>query len=383
MPVVGRHAYVISDTGEVADVSPFTPDYSSMKIRVVDIANQYDCDRTGISYILVIRNALDVPSMKHNLLRPFILHQAGIVVHEVPKIHVNEPTTKDHSISFHETGLRIPMSLWGIFSYFPTSKPTATMMKESDEVYLLTPSQFNPHDDAFAANEENMLDWEGNMVEKRHRTQILLSEIEEDETKVSSTTISSIESRTIDHVLEDTNVLEEQVTRCYQPIPHAADEISSVMAGISPILDELSMYERLSARSEMGKFKASIGSTDAPCKEYLVEDDDTAATDPSTYDDSNTDLDDDDERQLLGQIYDGSLRGDIDLDEFMVSAAHAKRTQGIDAAHLSKAWRISLDAAERTLDITTQRTSVRTNDPKLSRNYGTNDRMLRYKRIHE
>eukprot|EP00957_Ditylum_brightwellii_P069405 5268823-Ditylum_brightwellii.AAC.1 len=32
MPVVGIYANVISDTGKVADVSPFTPDYNSMKI---------------------------------------------------------------------------------------------------------------------------------------------------------------------------------------------------------------------------------------------------------------------------------------------------------------------------------------------------------------
>ena len=30
MPVVGRHAYIISQTGKIADVSPFTPDYKSM-----------------------------------------------------------------------------------------------------------------------------------------------------------------------------------------------------------------------------------------------------------------------------------------------------------------------------------------------------------------
>ena len=32
MPVVGRNAYVISDTGRIADVNPFTPDYDSMQI---------------------------------------------------------------------------------------------------------------------------------------------------------------------------------------------------------------------------------------------------------------------------------------------------------------------------------------------------------------
>jgi hypothetical protein len=54
MPVVGRNAHVISDTGKVADVSPFTPDYEAMQIRVVDAAVKYDCQYTGTTYILVI-----------------------------------------------------------------------------------------------------------------------------------------------------------------------------------------------------------------------------------------------------------------------------------------------------------------------------------------
>jgi hypothetical protein len=38
MPVVGRNAYIISDTGRVADVNPFTPDYDSKMIPIVDAA---------------------------------------------------------------------------------------------------------------------------------------------------------------------------------------------------------------------------------------------------------------------------------------------------------------------------------------------------------
>jgi hypothetical protein len=285
MPVVGRNAYVISDTGKVADVSPFTPDYKSMQIKVVDAAVQYDCPYTGTSYILVLRN---VPSMRHNLLPPFILRQAGLNVKEVPKIHVDEPTTADHSITFPETGFRIPLLLWGIFSYFPTMKPTATTMQESEEIYLLTPSRFNPHDDAYAANEGSTLDWEGNIVERQHRSTVLLNDIEEDESMNISAVVSSAETRMIDRVLDAANVSEEKVDRSYQPIPHAADDISSTLAEVSPLLDDASLYGRLAARSELGKFKASIGSTDAPSSAYLVEDDDTAATDPST-DDSDYD----------------------------------------------------------------------------------------------
>eukprot|EP00957_Ditylum_brightwellii_P185696 14138468-Ditylum_brightwellii.AAC.1 len=51
MPVVGRHAYVISDTGRIADVSPFTPDYSSMEIKIVDAVIQYDCPYNVTSHI--------------------------------------------------------------------------------------------------------------------------------------------------------------------------------------------------------------------------------------------------------------------------------------------------------------------------------------------
>ncbi len=58
MPVVGRHAFIISDTGRVANV---TPDYEPMELSIVNAAIQYDCPYDGQTYILVIRSALHVP----------------------------------------------------------------------------------------------------------------------------------------------------------------------------------------------------------------------------------------------------------------------------------------------------------------------------------
>ena len=78
MPVVGRHAYIISDTGRIADVNAFAPAYDYMQVPIMDAAVQYDCPYDGISYILMIRNALHVLSMmKNNLLPPFVLREAG------------------------------------------------------------------------------------------------------------------------------------------------------------------------------------------------------------------------------------------------------------------------------------------------------------------
>ena len=96
MPVVGHHAYIISDMGRIADVNPFTPDYHSMQVPIVDATVQYDCPYDGQSYILVIRNALHVPSMRNNLLPPFILREAGVRVQDTPKIQVSDPTMEDY-----------------------------------------------------------------------------------------------------------------------------------------------------------------------------------------------------------------------------------------------------------------------------------------------
>jgi hypothetical protein len=142
MPVLGRHSFVISDTGKVADVKAFSPDHKTMRIKIVDAAVRYDSPYdTNKSYILVIRNALYVPSMDNNLIPPFMRREAGITVKDTPKIQMQDPTVEDHSIFFPETEFQIPLSLWGVFSYFPTTKPSLTDMTSSEEVYVLTTSR--------------------------------------------------------------------------------------------------------------------------------------------------------------------------------------------------------------------------------------------------
>jgi hypothetical protein len=75
------------------------------------------------------------------------------------EIHLREPTVDDHAILFDDCDLKIPLALWGIFSYFPTSEPTTAQLEACDDVYLLTPNEgWNPHSDAYFRNEENMLD---------------------------------------------------------------------------------------------------------------------------------------------------------------------------------------------------------------------------------
>ena len=87
MPVVGKRAYIIAETGKKVDVSPFTPDYQPLMVPLVDAMVRYNNPYNGKSYILVLQNALSVPSMDNNLIPPFMLRKMGVTMNDVPKIH--------------------------------------------------------------------------------------------------------------------------------------------------------------------------------------------------------------------------------------------------------------------------------------------------------
>ena len=355
MPVIGRNAYILSKIGETVDVAPFTPDYKPISVELVDAALKYECPYSGEVKILIIRRGLHVPSMTHNLLPPFMLREAGIQINDVPKIHVTSPSEEHHAIIFQETNFRIPLTLHGTFSYFPTSKPTTQELEEPEDVYVLTPTTWNPHSDAYVINEESMLDWEGNMKHERdHEKRVVLEDIPSDDTMISSLALCEKEQMAISSYFVD------------------QDEDINATYGFE---DEHQLYHALNMRNEHGQFAMSIGATSVLDQPYLDDDDDSQSSeeDDISHDDPDDEFDlkelDDDTNEVL-------------LDNFMASTAQAGKTRGVDPKHLAKIWRISHEDAQRTIDVTTQ-TSTRTDDPALSRNYSTNDRMLRYKRIKD
>ena len=158
MPVVGQHAYIINYSGRKVDVRPFTPQYQSMEAELVDAALLYEYPYDGKTHILVIQNAIQVGSMENNLIPPFILHEAGLQVNERAKIHTEDPTTEDHSITFPMTGFQILLQLFGIFSYFSTTKPTEDDMLAGHDMYVMMPEKWNPCSDAYEQNEANIVD---------------------------------------------------------------------------------------------------------------------------------------------------------------------------------------------------------------------------------
>lgn len=107
---------------------------------------------------------------------------------------------------------------------------------------------------------------------------------------------------------------------------------------------------------------------------------DSSDTGNLSDDTTNNDMPDEQIDQLRDDVVEAINVGAIDIDEEM--AAIASSSRGVSSDHLAKLWRISVEEAKDNLKVTTQN-KVHSKDPKLAKNYGTNDRMLRYKHIKE
>ena len=204
-----------------------------------------------------------------------MLREAGITINEVPKIHVTSPTEEHYAITFQETNSRIPLSLHGTFSYFPTSKPSIKELEEPEDVYVLTPTIWNPHSDAYVINEESMLDWEGNMRhEKDHEKRVVLENIPSDDNMISSLALCDEEQ-----IFISSNFVDQ-------------DEDTSTVQGFE---DEKQLYQALKLRNEHGQFAMNIGATSIFDQIYLDDDDfqDTSDDDDTSMDDPMDNSEDD------------------------------------------------------------------------------------------
>ena len=172
MPVAGCGTTVVSTTGRHATVTPFSGTLPSMeKVEIADVAMAFDDPITSRTFILVMRNALHIPTMGHNLIPPFLLREAGLYVDETPKFQLAERASIDnHCVYDPETGLRIHLQLNGIFSYFKT-RPLTEMEQmhwEDYDIVFLTPdgAMWDPHSEHFAEEEAAMVDADGAMVQR-------------------------------------------------------------------------------------------------------------------------------------------------------------------------------------------------------------------------
>jgi hypothetical protein len=371
MVVLGNDCFVLRESGLSVDVNSFAPEADTLKkVPIVDGAILYECPYDGKLWILVFKNALHVPTMSHHLIPPFIMREAGAMVNDTAKIHIKDPTERDHAICFDIAELRIPLCLDGIFSYFPCRSPTPSDLTnvDDDRILLATPDgPWNPHSDHYAQNEEQLLDFAGQMVPPNQRQRIVLEDIAQDPVMVASAVLSAAEHGLIDKACHSRNDAQvktidvESETEAAQAtcVSSQVDEVSAHLLSVSPTLVPEVFAARIAANRDQGHFGATIGATDPWTDDVLF---------PEFEDDLS-----------------GCEIGSLDFDEIFqagVSGTFASKTKGVEPSHLAKVWRIDHATAKRTIDVTSQLRKRPALDT-LNRNYPTDDRMLRYNRIDD
>ncbi len=170
MSVAGGGTTVIAKSGHFATVTPFSSDLPFLeKVEIGDAAMCYDDPVSLHTYILVMRNALLIPTMSHNLRPPFLVCEAGLFLDETPKHQAVSPTIDNHLIYDSRMGMRIHLQLQGIFSVYPT-RPLSLEESENWESYpviFITPDgdSRNPHSTHYVEEEAAMVDHFGVLVE--------------------------------------------------------------------------------------------------------------------------------------------------------------------------------------------------------------------------
>ena len=166
-------------------------------------------------------------------------------------------TINDHSISFPESEVMITLQLCGIFSFFLCRIPMGIELDECD-VFVMTPGGqlWDPHSDSYAWNEENMIDWDGQLVELKDCVQVLFNDIVEDTAMISDAHISSIKSTRIDNVESTSAIMGKDPDYSEMTeLPPDLNEVASALTGVSSVLDPVMLASALDESGAIGHWK--------------------------------------------------------------------------------------------------------------------------------
>ena len=89
----------------------------------------------------------------------------------------------------------------------------------------------------------------------------MLSDIAEDPMMAASLQISKYESYVIYNIINWPITNTE--TKPPYNIPRSADQVSSVLASVDPLLNDTTMYEKMEERAKLLHYMISIGSTNS------------------------------------------------------------------------------------------------------------------------
>jgi hypothetical protein len=126
---VGSNALIVHDYDKPINVSGYNPNGPvAENMKTVSAALAYDDPVSSETVILLVHQAIYIPSINHNLLSTMQVRLNDVRVNETPRFLTDNVTDQTHSIVIpmddNDTPYVIPLSLQGVTSYFPTRKPT-------------------------------------------------------------------------------------------------------------------------------------------------------------------------------------------------------------------------------------------------------------------
>ena len=154
------------DHGKAVDIVGYDKSKGTLAndMKTVPGALAYDNPISGKPLIIVIHQALLVPTMDCNLICPMQVRMYDVKLDDKPKFLTEDPTNESHAISCEDntgTLINITLELKGVTSYFPTRKPTK---HEFDTCPRIEP-EWDPHSTTFHEKEEALMDNKGKLHE--------------------------------------------------------------------------------------------------------------------------------------------------------------------------------------------------------------------------
>jgi hypothetical protein len=318
MAVAGSDCTIIAKSGNFADKTPFLTNLPVLQmVEIGDAMMAYDDPFTFTTYLLVMQNALLIPSMDHNLIPPFLLPEAVLILDEMPKHQLESPTIDNHVIVDEESGMRVHLQLNGIFSFFLTRNliPYEVEHWNTYPIVFLTPDgdSWDPNSTHYAEQEASMLDSSGLIaVHKERPTKRLFTAADLGELYATPGTweefydvVDSVSANEIP--LKGRMLTDDKSVKMNHDGIHA--QLSSLHIAHEPILFARAITER----AHISHAAMAMGS--------------------ATVDDSMCDL------------FLEAASAKLESAFSTIAAVTAGRTWGVKAEHLSKVWMILHDDA--------------------------------------
>jgi transcription initiation factor TFIIIB Brf1 subunit/transcription initiation factor TFIIB len=166
--VCGKEVIVFNDFDREVTVTDWDPEGETQSLRIVSAAMGYTIPQSGQTVLLIAHRSIFSPSLNHNLLSTMQMRLHDVIANETPKFQSLNPTKLSHSISVRgdnmEHFLAIPLELHGVFSCFPTFKPTQLEFETCDRYELTYESpEYDPYATTFHEQEASIMDSWGNL----------------------------------------------------------------------------------------------------------------------------------------------------------------------------------------------------------------------------